>query len=74
MPTQRAIDLASVCTKAVRSGKTFPSIWYTRLRRNPLVEGIPRQKREGGRGLLTVPLITGERLIYDADAKGFSVQ
>jgi hypothetical protein len=74
MPTQRAIDLASVCTEAVRCGKAFPTIWHKRLRCNPLVEGIPRQKLEAGRRLLTIPLITGERLVYDADAKGFSVQ
>lgn len=32
----------------------------------PLVEGIPRQRLEGTRTLLDIPLITGRRLVFDA--------
>jgi len=48
------------------------------LRGHALVEGIPRQRPEGQRlegkqSLLDVPLITGERLVFDGDAKEFRV-
>lgn len=73
MPTERAIDLAQACTELVRQGKDFPAIWATVLKSHTLVEGIPRQRFEGMRSLLEIPLITGERLIFDGDAKQFSV-
>jgi hypothetical protein len=74
MPTERADDLARLCTDVVRKGEDFPTVWQTLLKRHPLVEGIPRQRLDGNRGLLDIPLITGERLVFDAEAKRFSVQ
>jgi hypothetical protein len=73
MSTERANDLARSCTELVRQGKDFPTIWATVLKSHTLVEGIPRQRLEGGRSLLEIPLITGERLLFDGDAKQFSV-
>ena len=43
------------------------------LKGHTLVEGIPRQRLEGKRSLLDIPLITGERLVFDGDAKEFRV-
>ena len=62
-----------MCTELVRQGKDFPTIWATVLKSHTLVEGIPRQRFEGGRSLLEIPLITGERPVFDGDAKQFSV-
>ena len=73
MPTERAHDLARLSTDAVRKGEDFPTVWHTLLKHHPLVEGIPRQRLEDNRGLLDIPLITGERLVFDAEAKRFSV-
>ena len=73
MSTERANDLAQTCTELVRRGKDFPTIWATVLKCHTLVEGIPRQRLEGTRSLLEIPLITGEHLVFDADAKHFSV-
>ena len=73
MSTERANDLARTCTELVRKGKDFPSIWGTVLKSHTLVEGIPRQRLEGKRSLLDIPLITGERLVFDEDAKEFRV-
>jgi hypothetical protein len=73
MSIERANDLAQMCTELVRQGKDFPTIWATVLKSHTLVEGIPRQRFEGGRSLLEIPLITGERLVFDGDAKQFSV-
>lgn len=73
MSTERANDLAQMCTELVRQGKDFPTIWATVLKSHTLVEGIPRQRFEEMRSLLEIPLITGEHLVFDGDAKHFSV-
>jgi hypothetical protein len=70
---ERAGDLARACTELVRGGNDFPTIWNTRLKGHPLVEGIPRQRMIGTQSVLEIHLITGERLVYDGDRKKFSV-
>jgi len=74
MSKERANDLAQTCTGLVRQGKDFPTIWATLLKNHTLVEGIPRQRIEGTRSLLDIPLITGEWLVFDGDAKEFNVK
>jgi hypothetical protein len=71
MQRETATDLAKECTKAARAGKAFPTIWHTLIKGHALLEGIPRQKLEGARSILVMPLITGQQLIYDGDAKEF---
>ena len=73
MSTERANDLARACTELVQQGRDFPTIWATMLKSHTLVEGIPHQRLEGMRSLVDTPLITGERLVFDGDAKRFSV-
>jgi hypothetical protein len=43
------------------------------LQRHPLVDGIPQSKIVGGRAVLEIRLITGERLLFDGDARRFSL-
>jgi hypothetical protein len=74
MSKERANDLARLCTAAVGVGNDFPTIWSTLLKGHTLVEGIPRQRLEGTRSLLDIPLITGDRLVFDGDAKEFRVE
>ena len=74
MRNERAIDLASHCTDMVRKGEDFPTVWQARLKSHPLIDGIPQQTREGNQNLLEIRLITGERLVFDADAKRFSIR
>jgi hypothetical protein len=69
----RANDLARLCTDLVRKGEDFPNIWQTLLKGHPLVDGMTRQRLEGNQSLLEIRLITGERLVFDGDAKRFSV-
>lgn len=71
---ERANDLARYCTLLVRKGNDFPTIWSAFLKTHSLVEGIPRQRHDGSRSLLDIPLITGEQLVFDADIKEFRVQ
>ena len=74
MPNERANDLARQCTALVRGGNDFPTVWSTLLRSHTLVDGVPQQGSERNRRLLNIPLVTGERLIFDADVKEFRVQ
>ena len=74
MLRERAEDLARLCTEVVRKGDDFPTIWQTMLKGHPLVGGIPHQKIEGHRSILEISLITGERLVYDGDARRFSLR
>ena len=74
MSRERASDLARLCTDVARKGEDFPTVWHTLLKGHPLVEGIPRQKLEGNRSLLEIVLITGECLVYDGDARRFSLR
>jgi hypothetical protein len=73
MSRERARDLALQCTELARNGNDFPNIWTALLKRHPLVEGIPQSKIIGGRAMLEIRLITGERLLFDGDAKRFSL-
>jgi hypothetical protein len=73
MSQERAHDLAQQCTELVRGGNGFPDIWTTMLKRHPLVDGIPQSKMLGGRAVLEIRLITGERLLFDGDARRFSL-
>jgi hypothetical protein len=74
MLTERANELARHCTEAVRNGKHFPTVWHSMLKGHALVEGIPRQRLDGPRPVLVIPLITGQLLVFDADAKEFRLQ
>jgi hypothetical protein len=71
--TERADDLARLCTEIVRKGGIFPTVWQTLLKGHPLVDGIPRSRMDGNRSVLEIRLITGEWLVFDGDAKRFSV-
>ena len=70
MSKERAHDLARLCTELMREGTDFPAVWSTLLKGHILVEGIPQSKM---RTVLEIRLITGERLVFDGDAKKFSV-
>jgi hypothetical protein len=74
MRNERAIDLATYCTDMVQKGADFPTIWEGRLKHHPLIDGIPRQIHEGNRNLLEIRMITGGSLVFDADAKTFTVR
>jgi hypothetical protein len=67
-------DLAQLCTELVRKGNDFPTVWNTVLKSSPLVDGPPHSEVQGTRPVLAIRLITGERLVFDGDAKKFSVK
>jgi hypothetical protein len=74
MFNETATDLAQACTELARKGKNFPTIWAAKLKRHALVEGIPRQRFVGTRSLLDIPLVTGDKLVFDEAVKQFNVE
>lgn len=48
--------------------------YFDEVRALLLVAGIPRQRFEGARSLLEIPLVTGHCVVHDADAREFSLQ
>jgi len=73
MGEENASDLLHECAGALQEGTDFPTVWNTMLKDHALVAGIPIQKFEGTRSLLVVPLVTGQWLLFDGDAKEFSL-
>ena len=71
MSREPSHDLAQLCTELVRNGNDFPTVWNTVLKGNSLIDGPPQSRMEGPRPVLEIRLITGERLIFDGDAKKF---
>ena len=72
--TERPGDLARACTELMRKGNDFPTIWATRLKGHRLVDGsVPQSRMDGTRALLDILLVTGERLVFDGDARRFSL-
>jgi hypothetical protein len=74
MSRERSKDLAQLCTELVHKGTDFPTVWNTVLKVNALIDGPPHSKIEGTRPVLEIPLITGERLIFDGAARKFDVK
>jgi len=69
-----AKELAEICTEMVRKGEDFPTVWTTFLRRHALVVGGPESRLESRRPVLEIRLVTGERLVFDRDARRFRVK
>jgi len=69
-----ARDLVRQCVQAQGEGADFPTIWHTLLKGHHLVAGIPRQRFEGSRSMLEIPLINGYCVVYDSDSRAFSLQ
>jgi hypothetical protein len=74
MAKERTNDLMQLCNELVRKGADFPTVWNTVLRGNAVVAGIPQSRLEGKRPVLEIWLITGERLVFDSQAREFRVK
>ena len=74
MSTERANDLAHICNDLARQGKDFSTIWGMVLKGRSIIGGLPSHRLKATHSLLDVPLMTGEHLVYDEDAKEFNVE
>ena len=56
--------LLAACVAARQDGKDFPTIWQKIAKRHPAVLGIPVSVRIGDETVLSIPLLSGQRLIF----------
>jgi hypothetical protein len=70
MPT----SLVRQCAEASVRGDTFPTVWHDLLKGHSLVADIPRQRFDGARSFLEIPLVTGHCVVYDPETREFSLQ
>jgi hypothetical protein len=65
---ETSAQLLTRCVTASRNGADFPSIWHSVLKDHTLVVGPPVNSVRGGHITLEVPLITGQRLLFDSSS------
>ncbi|WP_445678697.1 hypothetical protein [Radicibacter daui] len=64
--------LVNDCNQARRSGADFPTVWTAVLKEHTYIAGSPRQQICGTTPVLTVPLITGQDLVFDGEVFSLS--
>ena len=69
---ETSAELLTRCVAASRNGADFPALWHSLLKDHVLVVGPPVNSVRGGHITLEVPLITGQRLVFDSDARKFA--
>ena len=62
-------DLLRKCNDAMCSGVDFPTLWHTVIKPHPAVAGVPVQRWDGVRTYLEIPLLRGDCLIVDTEAR-----
>jgi hypothetical protein len=69
-----SIDLARNCNEAMRNGVDFPTLWHMIIKPHPTVIGVPVQRLDGNRTYLEVPLLRGDWLVVDTEARTVSLR
>jgi len=70
---QTSAELLTQCLAASRNGADFPAIWHSVLKGHALVVGPPVNSVRAGLVTLEVPLITGQRLVFDSSSSGLTL-
>jgi len=66
----RPDDLVQKCREAMDGGVDFPTLWHTIIKPHPAVAGVPVQQLDDAqRPYIEIPLIRGDRLVINFDAK-----
>ncbi len=65
---ETSAELLAQCLAASRNGADFPAIWHSVLKGHTLVVGPPVNSVRAGHITLEVPLITGQRLVFDSSS------
>jgi hypothetical protein len=72
--TMSVNDLVQKCNEAMRLGVDFPTLWNAIIKFHPAVMGPPVQRLDGNRTYLEVPLLRGDWLVIDNEARTVSVR
>jgi hypothetical protein len=62
------------CNEAMRLGVDFPTLRHTIIKPDPAVIGPPVQRLDGNRTYLEIPLLRGDWLVIDNEARTVSVR
>lgn len=71
MAKERAIDLSSPLHQFAAIGARLPGHLGRGIQSHALIAGLPHQRMDRNRPLLENWLVTGERLVFDGNAKEF---
>jgi hypothetical protein len=67
-------DLVKKCDEAMRLGVDFPTLWHTIIKTDPSVMGPPVQRLDSNRTYLEIPLLRGDWLVIDNEARTVGVR
>ncbi len=67
-------ELLKKCVAARKDGRNFPSIFETIIRPDPLCGGGLKNTTDGKRIWLSVPLTTGQSLVYESKIDQFRLE
>jgi hypothetical protein len=67
-------DIVQKCNEAMRLGVDFPTLWHTIIKPDPSVIGPPVQRLHGNRTYLEIPLLRGDWLVIDNEARAVGVR
>jgi hypothetical protein len=67
-------DLVKKCNEAMCLGVDFPTLWHTIIKPDPSVIGPPIQRLDGNRTYLEIPLLRGDWLVIDNEARTVGVR
>jgi hypothetical protein len=67
-------DLVQKCNEAMRLEVDFPTLWHTIIKPDPSVMGPPVQRLDGNRTYLEIPLLRGDWLVIDNEARTVGVR
>jgi hypothetical protein len=67
-------DLVQKCNEAMSLGVDFPTLWHTIIKPDPTVIGPPIQRLDGDRTYLAIPLLRGDFLVIDNEARTVSAR
>jgi len=67
-------DLIQKCNEAMRLGLDFPTLWHGIINSDPSVIGPPVQRHDGNRTYLEIPLLRGDWLVIDNEARTVGVR
>ena len=68
------VVLVEKCNEAMRLGVDFPTLWRAIIKPDATVMGPPVQRLDGNRTYLEVPLLRGDWLVIDNEARTVSVR
>jgi hypothetical protein len=69
-----AHELVTKCNIALHDGVDFPTLWHSIIKPHPTVAGVPVQRWDSNRTYLEIPLLRGDSIVVDMEARTVSLR